>query len=124
LYNARQTLQRGGFASVVADGGVGTSPGITLPFFGRQRTFKTGFAELALVSGASVVPVTVSMDITGHAELRFMPLLEIPSSDRQQQIESLVRQYADLLRSEWIEKTGNLSWRELEAFLKLPLIDQ
>ena len=97
--------------------------GLRCPFLVANELSRP-VAELALVSGAIVVPVTVSMDITGHAELRFLPPLEIPTSDRQQQIESLVREYADLLRSEWIEKTGNLSWREMEAFLKLPLIDQ
>jgi lauroyl/myristoyl acyltransferase len=120
LYKGRQALQRGGIVMIVADGYAGSSPGIALPFYGRNRIFRAGFAELALSAGAAIVPASVSMDMTGHVNVRFLPRLEIASSSHQQQIESLVLQYVEILRKEWAKNLSSFSWKQLEKFLQLP----
>lgn len=120
LYQARQVLQKGGIARVVADGELGTSAGVTVPFFGRTRTFRAGFAELATVTGAAVVPASVRMDLDGHLHVTFLPPLQAPDTDRHSQIESLVTQYIGIIREEWTENLASFIWKHLERFLQLP----
>jgi len=124
LVEAQRALARGGIALVVADGYMGSSRGITLPFFGRSRVFRAGFAELALGAGAPIVPASVAMDRTGRTHVRFLPPLQAAGAGHQGEVESLVRQYVDILRREWSENLGCLRWRHLEQFLKLPLANQ
>jgi KDO2-lipid IV(A) lauroyltransferase len=124
LYEAKRVLKRGGIVMIVADGYMGSSRGIPFPLFGRKRVFKTGFAELALRTGASVVPVSTSMSTDGTIEVRFMPSLEIPNLSHQQQTESLVSQYVEILRREWADNLGNLTWRHLEKFMQLPPVSE
>jgi KDO2-lipid IV(A) lauroyltransferase len=124
LYEGKQVLKRGGIVMIVADGHMGSSRGIEFSLFGRRRVFRTGFAELALSTGAGIVPVSTSMDTTGHAVIRFMPPLEIPSLSHQQQTESLVSQYVEILHREWAENLGNVTWRHLKKFLQLQSVSE
>jgi amino acid adenylation domain-containing protein len=125
LYDARQILRRGGIVRVVGDGEVGTSAGIAVPFFGRERTFRAGFAELAVTTEAAVVPASVSMNLAGHLDVRLFPPLETSEADRHLRIESLLLQYVDILRREWTEHLASFKWKHLELFLRLsPPVNQ
>jgi amino acid adenylation domain-containing protein len=124
LYEGKRVLKRGGIVMIVADGYMGSSRGIEFSLFGRRRVFRTGFAELAVSTGAAIVPASVSMDTTGHVDVRFLPPLEIPGLSHEQQIESLVLQYVEILRREWAENLGNLRWKHLEKFLQLPPVGE
>jgi fatty-acyl-CoA synthase len=121
LHTSRQVLGRGGIIVIAADGRMGTSTGITVPFFGRSRPFKTGFAELALGTGASIVPVSVALDTGGRVDIAFSPPLEAARLNRPRQVRSLVLQYVDVLKHEWIANLGSFPWEQLEEFLDLPL---
>lgn len=46
------------------------SSALTLPFYGRQRPFGVGFAELAVRSGATVIPVFVTLSLSGHVQMQ------------------------------------------------------
>ena len=72
---AKQVLKEGMVVQIAADGHYGVG-GIEVPFFGRLRLFKKGFAELAAVTGASVIPMTVIMLSEGEIEVTFNPPLK------------------------------------------------
>ncbi|MBW1859012.1 MAG: amino acid adenylation domain-containing protein [Deltaproteobacteria bacterium] len=101
---ALRALRRGGIVNLAADGQDGTSSGIPMPFHGHVRPFKAGFAELAVTTGADVLPVVVSLDISGRVDIEFLTPLDSGSGNmtRQAQVKSLV------------------TWRQVKAFLELP----
>ncbi|MBW2172164.1 MAG: AMP-binding protein [Deltaproteobacteria bacterium] len=119
---AVRALRRGGIVNVAADGQDGTSGGIPIPFHGHVRPFKAGFAELAVATGADVIPVVVSLDIGGRVDIEFLDPLDSGSANmtRQEQVESLVQQYASIVERRWPQAPGNIPWRQVKAFLELP----
>ncbi|MCP4400864.1 MAG: AMP-binding protein [bacterium] len=123
LHQTKQVLERGGLAHIIPDGYKGGSA-LVLPFLGRLRPFKTGFAELAVQTGARVIPVFASLDGRGRITVEFLnPLERGPDRmSRQEQIESLIQQYAQLLEPRWLLAPGNLAHSQIKHFLKLPPI--
>jgi lauroyl/myristoyl acyltransferase len=111
---AKRFLQAQGLVCLAADGYNGLS-GLVLPFFGRQRRFASGFAELAVDCGALAIPVLAPVDERGRVELEFLDPLEeevpLPGSGttaRRPRVESLIRRYARLLEDSWREHPGNI----------------
>jgi KDO2-lipid IV(A) lauroyltransferase len=123
VLQARQILERQGVVHIIADGYQGSSI-MSLPFLGRWRPFRTGFAELAVQTGARVVPVFASLDKHGRVTVEFLPPLESrPKALKpQEHIMSLLTQYARLLEQRWLADPGNICRWQLQRFLKLPLI--
>ncbi|MBX3010667.1 MAG: AMP-binding protein [Caldilineaceae bacterium] len=125
LFQSAQVLQQGGLISILPDGHHGSREGITLPFHGRQRTFRTGFAELALDTGAAVVPIFVSSDLKGHIRVEFTPALTSqPTANRDEQVKDLVTQYATLLRKHWAAHPANVPWPQMRLHLALPQLSR
>lgn len=119
LYSGKQTLENGGIVLIASDGHGGDNI-VNLPFYGRCRPFRTGFAELAVRTGADVMPVFVSMDISGHVKTEFFQPFNVIGVGHQEQVGSLVRQYAKFLERIWAEDIGNIQWQHLRKFLALP----
>ena len=118
LYEAQQVLRGGGIVGVAADGKEGSGAGLMMPFFGRQLALKTGFAELATTANAPVVLVRVAMDLEGHVKVVFMPPLAVSGEVHQQQVASLVLQYAEVLRQEWATNLAGIAWHKLASTLQ------
>ena len=87
-YMARRVLMDGGMLHMVPDGLQGDS-GVLVPFHGRMRRLATGFAELAVSTGAAVVPVIANMDVDGRIHVEFFERLDTGSGDvdRRERIE-------------------------------------
>ena len=121
LYTATQVLKQGGILHISPDGFIGNRY-ITLPFLGRNVPFRTGFAELVLDSGATVVPVFTSIDVSGYVKIEITNPLnsEQPGLSRADRIESLTRQYAGFLEKKWAAEPGNIAWPHMERLLEFP----
>jgi KDO2-lipid IV(A) lauroyltransferase len=117
---ARRVLLDGGMLHLVADGLKGSS-GVLVPFHGRMRRLATGFAELAVSTGAAVVPVIANMDVNGQIHVEFFEPLDTPSSDldRREQVEGLIRQYVSFLQARWSDDPGSVRMHHVEHFLRL-----
>jgi len=121
LQVAKLILRNGGLVQIAGDGSYGTS-GIDAELFGRKRFFRKGFAELAALTRAEVVPALVTMRPDGVVKVRFET--PFPRSPHKQAsrvlVEDLMRHYIELIRRIWREHLGDLKWRQLERFLALP----
>lgn len=122
LYTCKRTLERGGIASIAGDGPWGLSQGVTLPFHGRQRDFKTGFAYLAVTTGAPVLPVFNNVEMTGKTRIEFGDpfALASPVQTPAEQVEALVRAYAALLKERWRVDAANIPTVTMLEHMALP----
>jgi lauroyl/myristoyl acyltransferase len=94
-------------------------------FFGRQRRIAAGFAELALMTGARVIPIAYRFTARGSFVLEFGAPLHVlgPESTHDERIDSLVGQFADFLRAEWRRYPWNIPWHHMTHYCSLPEID-
>ncbi|MBK7199802.1 AMP-binding protein [Candidatus Amarolinea dominans] len=122
LLDAQRILRQGGVFHVAADG-YQTPRHIVAPFHGRQRSFGIGFAEMALNTGAAAIPVFVSLQPGGQVTIDFRPPLVAGAGARSAQVESLVRQYVGQFAAVWAADLGNIRWRHLAKYLRLPAWD-
>ncbi len=122
-YLARRVLMDGGMLHMVPDGLQGNS-GVPVPFHGRVRRLATGFAELAVSTGAPVVPVIATMDVDGRIHVEFSAPLDTGPEDmeRRERIEGLIRQYARFLEIRWSDDPGGVRMHHVEHFLELPAL--
>lgn len=116
LAAAQQALAAGGSAMIVADGGLGRA-GVTRPFYGQQRLFRTGFAELALISGAAVLPVSAVTDDGGRLLITIFPPLAVPDGPHAAQVAALIAQYADHLAALWARSPGSVQRNHIQHYL-------
>lgn len=120
LLKAKSTLIHGGIVSIFPDGGGGISRSILLPFHGQIRGFRTGFAELALETGATIIPISIRVEIRKKKiEISSLEPMDMGSVDMNHadRVELLVEQYADYLRKEWACYPGNVPLRQMRRHI-------
>ncbi|MEP0545443.1 MAG: AMP-binding protein [Rhodothermales bacterium] len=120
LYTCQKTLERGGIVSIAGDDRYGASRGVTVPFHGRQRAFKTGFAHLAVATGAPVLPVFSSSDLTGRTTIEFGEPLAYADQAPDEQVDALVRAYAAYLKEKWRGGAANVPPAKMRYHQALP----
>lgn len=119
----QKLLKGGGILHIVPDGLQGSS-GTPLPFLGRERPFATSFAELAVDTGARVVPVSSALDGQGRVTIELHPPLPAPDKDalRSAKINGLLHAYVDFLQQRWRTTPENIRQHHLHFYQKLPII--
>ncbi len=119
-YLANKALQSGSLLHLAADGFYGDS-GMVLPFLGKARRYASGFADLAVRSGAKVVPVFASVAIDGVVTIEFMTPLDAgnESTPAKERIDNLIRQYAGIIEQRWHDNLGDIRWVHLGHFKRL-----
>lgn len=101
-------LKRGGAVWVAGDGGQGTEK-IVLKRFGRRFPFRSGAADLAVQTGAPLIPVFPVLRSDGGVEVEFLPpLIELNQGSRALRSEKLLRQYAEVYVGRWPQMLPNL----------------
>jgi lauroyl/myristoyl acyltransferase len=125
MHAAKQLLTRGGIVFNPPDARQNLDNSRSVQFFGRQRRLATGFAELALKTGAHVVPVAYRFSPRGSFVLEFGAAFHVPGpeSTHDERIDSLVGQYANFLRDEWRLYPWNIPWNHLLYYCLLPEAD-
>lgn len=110
LYQMHTILKEGKVLHLAADGFRGAS-GITLPFMGRLRRFRAGFAELAVGMGAIVIPAFAFMSVSGEVRIELLEPLDPgnPKMSADAKIERLIRQYVSLAQRKCYEAPGNIT---------------
>lgn len=119
LLEAQRALAAGGIAYILPDGRYGRS-GVRLPLYGRSHDIMTGFAELALSSGALVVPVATVADRDGTLRITFHDPFDPGPAEagRQERTERLAGQYAVFLSRCWASSPGSVKVARVARFLE------
>jgi amino acid adenylation domain-containing protein len=87
----------------------------------RKYGLKTGFAELALNTGALVIPVFNTLKPDGRIHTIFKPALDPGSGDRETQIGNLMNGYVSFMNSAWSEAPESLKWTRLRSHIRKPV---
>jgi len=88
---------------------------------GRRYHLKRGFAELAINSGAAVVPQYTKMRPDGHLLTTFMSPLIPGSGSRDAQIKNLLDQYAEFINTSWRLAPESLRWSRILRHFNQPI---
>jgi lauroyl/myristoyl acyltransferase len=125
MHAAKHLLTRGGIVFNVPDARQNLDSSRSVEFFGRQRRIATGFAELALKTGAHVVPIGYRFSPRGFFVVEFGAPFHVlgPQSSHDERVDSLVGQYANFLRDEWRRYPWNIQWHHLRHYCLLPEVD-
>jgi len=125
MHAAKHLLGRGGIACNVPDARQNLDNSRWVEFFGRRRQLAAGFAELALKTGARVVPIAYRFSPRGFFVLEFGTPFRVPGSEatHDERVASLVEQYASFLREEWRRYPWNIHWNQLRHYCLLPEVD-
>jgi len=122
LLKSKSVLKNNGIVLILPDVQGGLSSGHDLPFHGRRVSFKAGFAELAIETGAAVIPVSLTVDVhKRQVRLLFLEPLDSGPADRDhaEKVEGLIRQYADFLQEEWSRCPGTVPLKLKKMHLEL-----
>jgi lauroyl/myristoyl acyltransferase len=122
LHAATTALRKGEFVHVLADGDKGGRQ-IMLHFCGRQRGFRTTFADLAVAENAQILSTHVTLSADGQIRIDIKaPFSDVPSSiETGEKIRLLVSQYASHLHALWRANPGDISWFQMKQHLDLPV---
>jgi lauroyl/myristoyl acyltransferase len=125
MHAAKQLLKSGGIVFNLPDAFQNLDHSRAVEFFGRKRRIAAGFAELALMTGARVIPIAYRFTARGSFVLEFGAPLHAPGpeSPHDERVDSLVGQFADFLRAQWRLYPWNIPWHHLLHYCSLPEAD-
>lgn len=90
---------------------------------GRIFHMKAGFAELALNTGARIIPHFRYCLPDGRIQLSLGAPLESGSGERHEQVENLLNEYASFIENTWSVHPESLSWVRIRRHLSRPLAE-
>ena len=125
MHAAKRALDRGGIVFNLPDARQNLDNARTVEFFGRERALAAGFAELALMTGARVVPIAYRFSPRGFFILELGAPLHAggPQQPHGARVDALVDQYANFLRDQWRHYPWNIPWPHLDHYCRLPASD-
>lgn len=119
LWHAQQVLRRKGVVFIAGDGLQGNQS-VAVPFWGRQRPFQIGAAELSIETGALFMPAFVTFDARGRVQVEVMAPLTAQAESKEEQISELTEQYGALYAARWPQFYASIRWHLLAYTLNLP----
>jgi hypothetical protein len=125
VVEAHRRLREGAVLQVIPDLGYDASDGMPLDIAGYRFLVKTGFAELALLSGAAVIPQFSTRRRGGGIHLRFEQPFDPggPGMDHDARISSLMEQYAVFVECAWRKAPESLLWQVIDTHMQRPKAD-
>jgi lauroyl/myristoyl acyltransferase len=115
-------LKQGGIVQIAPDIGYNASEGVPVSISGFRFLMKPGFAELALLSDAVVIPCYTTRSIDGRIHSHFDPPLDPGNAtqDRQARISHLLEQYAAFVGNAWRKAPESLLSHAIRKHLQRP----
>jgi|GEM_PF-3024016 acyl-coenzyme A synthetase/AMP-(fatty) acid ligase/acyl carrier protein len=108
LQEAHNVLRRGGAVWIMGDGKQGTVK-MVQSRFGRRFAFRAGAPELAVQTGAPLIPVFPSLRPDGGLVVEFLPPLEqVQKGPRAFRVEYLLKQYSEMYVGRWPQMLPNM----------------
>jgi len=120
LMEAKHTLNEGGIVHLLGDGFAGKSS-VNLPFLGKIRGFRGSYAELALSTEASIVPMFITVTDNYKVILDLRHPLDKGSEDqsREEKTIHIVKQFAEQLTEAWTKEPQFLNIGLIEEYFQL-----
>ena len=121
IFVALKAIRAGKIFHTMGDGVHGKAA-IELPFFGRTRGFSKSYANLALSSGADVIPVFTHIERNGQIKVKFYPPLDKGDEEMapEDRISLMIQQYVSLLSEEYRRDPGSVHLKHMNRFLGYP----
>jgi amino acid adenylation domain-containing protein len=115
-------LKEGGVIQIVPDIGYDAADGVPLVIARHRFLVKSGFAEIALASGAAIIPTYSTRRISGRIDTRCLPPLDpgSPSSDSSARINGLLSQYGAFVEKAWSLAPESLLWQVIDMHMNRP----
>jgi len=118
---AQRKLQEGKIINIVSDTNDIQGRTHKVSLAGRAYRIKSGFAELAINTGAVIVPHYRHCLPNGRIQLSLGAPLEPGTGDRQQQVENLLGQYTAFIEHAWATHPEAMRWIKINKHLARPL---
>ncbi len=121
--HGQRILTQGGVVQVANDVSYDDSNSIRKSIGGRLYDLKPGLAELALTTGATILPVYSTFDLAGTLHMNVLPALAPlrETTDRETRIHDLLDQYVAFLQEAWRNKPESIGWGSMRRFCTRPL---
>ena len=99
--DALNHLRAGRVLQIFSDTQDSRTKNYTADLLGKPRNFKAGFAELAVKTGAAIIPTYNYIDDQNRVSRAFLPPLHSDQSSYDGKILDMVEQYARFIESSW-----------------------
>lgn len=117
----QKTLQQGGIVNFASDWSDAPGRPYQVSVAGHLRRIKAGFAELALNTGATIIPFLRHCLEDGRIQMEFETPLNPGGGDRSLQAEVLIHQYASFIERSWAAHPEAMRWYDILDHFALPL---
>jgi amino acid adenylation domain-containing protein len=121
---AQSRLRAGGVVNILPDVDEGRGTTGCYSVLGKQYWFKSGLAELALNTGAPVIPYYHTLLPDGCVQTKLEAPLQASGRDREAQIHGLLAGYAQFMEHAYRSDPEAWFWVTMEIQLALPSIDE
>jgi acyl-coenzyme A synthetase/AMP-(fatty) acid ligase/acyl carrier protein len=123
MIEAQHILQQGQIVQIVPDSDSTMTNDQGTMIGGRIFHLTTGFAKLAMLFGADVIPLYTTRRLDGSLHTHFFPALESrPSSgDDEDQTRQLLRGYGEFVELQWRSAPESVRWTKMERYLQMPI---
>lgn len=121
---AHKRLQQGGAIFMAPDVNRGRGPQVAFPFHGRMHPFRTGFAELALLTDAQLFFVASDLQAYNRFSFRLVGPFDMGSAAMryEERVQHLMDQYVAHLRQQWARNPWALPCWLMSEHLAYPLV--
>jgi len=116
-FYGQELLREGKIVNIVADSSDNYGAKYRAELAGREYEVKSGFAELALNTGAVIIPHYTSCLPDGRVQLNLLKPLEIGGGDREEKIEGLIKAYFAFIEEVWVTHPEVVRWGRMKGHL-------
>jgi lauroyl/myristoyl acyltransferase len=117
-----QTLKEGQIIQLVPDGRPFSVDDNPVTIGGRSTYIQSGFAKIALLANAPIIPLVTTRRLDGSVHFSFSPPLlpRDPRAPLEIKIADLVAQYAAFLERSWRSAPESVPWAKMDNYLRWP----
>ncbi len=116
----QKILNNGGVVNFASDTNDERGRVFKVKIANRLYFIKGGFAEMALNTGAVVVPYTRYTLDDGRVQIEFFNPMEPGKGTRDEKVEKMIRDYAAFMEKCWIDHPDSMSWIKMRNHLRKP----
>ncbi len=123
LSRVKTLLDEGNVLLIPGDGEYGSST-VNMEFLGKLMTFRKGFAEFALLTDSTIIPILTFNDFEGKPVVKFHECIKYSSQNVNNDEETLtiIKEYVKLLEKNWIEHPYNIIPHYFKMYSQSPEI--